>query len=65
MMKMVNQLNKPKPASKFAAPEPHKVIIQNEEFVIVDVKLSPEYRVNLLMNSFTQEIIRKVIFSVF
>ena len=28
-------------------------------------EMSPEYRVDLLMKTFTQEIMRKVIFSVF
>jgi hypothetical protein len=40
-------------------------MINNEEFALKDFTMSPEYRVELLLKTFTQEIIRKVNFSVF
>jgi hypothetical protein len=66
MMEMVNKLNKPKkPKNDLLQKEVHKVVIESEEFVIQDVSLAPEFRVDLLISTFTQEIMRKIIFSVF
>jgi hypothetical protein len=44
---MVNQLKRENPG------EIKKIRVENEDFVIADVKMSPEYRVELLTNSFT------------
>ena len=61
MLALVNQL---KPTNKNSK-VPHTVTINSEEFVLKNFEMSPEYRVDLLMKAFTQEIMRKVIFSVY
>ena len=64
MLNLVNQLNKPEKRNSSHRPV-HTVMINNEEFALKDFTMSPEYRVELLLKTFTQEIIRKVNFSVF
>ena len=57
-LKLANQLKKKQNENK-------KVKIGAEEFVLMDTKLSVEERSDLLKSSLTQEIIRKITFSVF
>jgi hypothetical protein len=57
-LKLANQLNKKQNENK-------KVKIGTEEFLLMDTKLSVEERSELLKSSLTQEIIRKITFSVF
>jgi len=42
-----------------------KVSINDDEFLLKDVSTSPEHRIDLILSTFTQELIRKITFSVF
>ena len=42
-----------------------EVTIDEEDFKLLNHKFSPDERIELLIKSFTQELIRKVIFSCF
>jgi hypothetical protein len=56
---MVNKLITPKQG------ESHKIKIESEYFVIQEMSKAPEHRVDLIVKTLTQEIMKKVIFSVF
>ena len=42
-----------------------EVVIDDEEFKMLNTKFSADERINMLNSTFTQELIRKVIFSVY
>jgi len=45
--------------------EAEDVIIADKEYRLLNDKYSPEHRISLLIKTFTQELMKKVIFSVF
>jgi len=51
--------------NKGKAPIPPVVVIQDEEFKMLNATFTLDDRIELLIATFTQEIIRKVTFSVF
>lgn len=54
MLHMVNQLKK----------SGNKVVIQQQEFAIDGSRVSNDARIKILIHTFTQEIMRKIAFSV-
>ena len=42
-----------------------EVTIDEEEFKLLNSKFSPDERISMLIKTFTQELIRKIIFSAF
>jgi hypothetical protein len=51
--------------NKANMPTKTEVVIDDEEFKMLNTKFSADERINMLNSVFTQELIRKVIFSVY
>jgi len=51
--------------NKANMPTKTEVVIDDEEFKMLNTKFSADERINMLNSIFTQELIRKVIFSVY